>query len=81
MQATGDDLNGVDLSYAGDDDTPSPIGAPTEVFGNLQNKGSITVKGAGVTGLLIDPAIIHGNLVNEGTLQVAGGVLEGDGIR
>ncbi|HBO1367541.1 TPA: autotransporter outer membrane beta-barrel domain-containing protein [Pseudomonas aeruginosa] len=81
VQATGDDLNGVDLSYAGDEDTPSPIGAPTEVFGNLQNKGSITVNGAGVTGLLIDPAIIHGNLVNEGTLQVAGGVLEGDGIR
>ncbi|MDF5971720.1 autotransporter domain-containing protein [Pseudomonas aeruginosa] len=51
------------------------------MFGNLQNKGSITVNGAGVTGLLIDPAIIHGNLVNEGTLQVAGGVLEGDGIR
>ncbi|MDH0288667.1 autotransporter domain-containing protein [Pseudomonas sp. GD04087] len=81
VQATGDDLNGVDLSYAGDEDTPSPIGAPTEVFGNLQNKGSISVSGAGVTGLLIDPAIIHGNLVNEGTLQVAGGVLEGDGIR
>ncbi|HHW1804901.1 TPA: autotransporter domain-containing protein [Pseudomonas aeruginosa] len=81
VQATGDDLNGVDLSYAGDEDTPSPIGAPTEVFGNLQNKGSISVSGAGVTGLLIDPAIIHSNLVNEGTLQVAGGVLEGDGIR
>ncbi|HBO3518245.1 TPA: autotransporter outer membrane beta-barrel domain-containing protein [Pseudomonas aeruginosa] len=81
VQATGDDLNGVDLSYAGDDDNPSSIGAPTEVFSNLQNKGSITVKGAGVTGLLIDPAIIHGNLVNEGTLQVTGGVLEGDGIR
>ncbi|EPS7394458.1 hypothetical protein ACVHLH_006018 [Pseudomonas aeruginosa] len=81
VQATGDDLNGVDLSYAGDEDTPSPIGAPTEVFGNLQNKGSITVSGAGVTGLLIDPAIIHGNLVNEGTLQVTGGVLEDDGIR
>ncbi|GLU37604.1 autotransporter outer membrane beta-barrel domain-containing protein [Pseudomonas sp. NBRC 100443] len=81
VQATGDDLNGADLSYAGDDDTPSPIGAPTEVFGNLQNKGSISVSGAGVTGLLIDPAIIHGNLVNDGTLQVAGGVLEGDGIR
>ncbi|HBO2018102.1 autotransporter domain-containing protein [Pseudomonas aeruginosa] len=81
VQATGDDLNGVDLSYAGDDDNPSSIGAPTEVFGNLQNKGSITVNGAGVTGLLIDPTIIHGNLVNEGTLQVAGGVLEGDGIR
>lgn len=81
VQATGDDLNGADLSYAGDEDTPSPIGAPTEVFGNLQNKGSITVKGAGVSGLLIDPAAIHGNLVNEGTLQVAGGVLEGDGIR
>lgn len=81
VQATGDDLNGVDLSYAGDDDNPSSIGAPTEVFGNLQNKGSITVNGAGVTGLLIDPATIHGNLVNEGTLQVAGGVLDGDGIR
>ncbi|HFK1874674.1 TPA: autotransporter domain-containing protein [Pseudomonas aeruginosa] len=81
VQATGDDLNGVDLSYAGDDDTPSPIGAPTEVFGNLQNKGSITVNGAGVTGLLVDPAIIHGNLVNEGTLLVTGGVLEDDGIR
>lgn len=81
VQATGDDLNGVDLSFAGDDDNPSSIGAPTEVFGNLQNKGSITVKGAGVTGLLIDPAVIHGNLVNEGTLQVAGGVLDGDGIR
>ncbi|MEW3495897.1 hypothetical protein QOZ15_14070 [Pseudomonas aeruginosa] len=81
VQATGDDLNGVDLSYAGDDDNPSSIGAPTEVFGNLQNKGSISVSGAGVTGLLIDPATIHGNLVNEGTLQVAGGVLEGDGIR
>ncbi len=81
IQATGDDLNGVDLSYAGDDDTPSPIGAPTEVFGNLQNKGSISVSGAGVTGLLVDPAIIHGNLVNEGTLQVTGGVLEDDGIR
>lgn len=51
------------------------------MFGNLQNKGNITVKGAGVTGLLIDPATIQGNLVNEGTLQVAGGVLEGDGIR
>lgn len=81
VQATGDDLNGVDLSYAGDDDNPSSIGAPTEVFGNLQNKGSISVSGAGVTGLLIDPATIHGNLVNEGTLQVAGGVLDGDGIR
>ncbi|MDV6759719.1 autotransporter outer membrane beta-barrel domain-containing protein, partial [Pseudomonas aeruginosa] len=81
VQATGDDLNGVDLSYAGDDNNPSSIGAPTEVFGNLQNKGSISVNGAGVTGLLIDPATIHGNLVNEGTLQVAGGVLEGDGIR
>lgn len=81
VQATGDDLNGVDLSFAGDDDNPSSIGAPTEVFGNLQNKGSISVNGAGVTGLLIDPAVIHGNLVNEGTLQVAGGVLDGDGIR
>jgi outer membrane autotransporter protein len=81
VQATGDDLNGVDLSYAGDDDNPSSIGAPTEVFGNLQNKGSISMSGAGVTGLLIDPATIHGNLVNEGTLQVAGGVLDGDGIR
>lgn len=81
VQTTGDDLNGVDLSFAGDDDNPSSIGAPTEVFGNLQNNGSITVKGAGVTGLLIDPAVIHGNLVNEGTLQVAGGVLDGDGIR
>ncbi|MCP1645635.1 outer membrane autotransporter protein [Pseudomonas citronellolis] len=81
VQATGDDLNGVDLSFAGNDDNPSSIGAPTEVFGNLQNKGSISVNGAGVTGLLIDPAVIHGNLVNEGTLQVAGGVLDGDGIR
>src|SRR5690606_38461742 len=53
VQATGDDLNGVDLSFAGDDDNPSSIGAPTEVFGNLQNKGSISVNGAGVTGLLI----------------------------
>lgn len=51
-QATGDDLNGVDLSYVGDDDNPASISAPTEVFGNLQNKGRITATGAGVTGLL-----------------------------
>jgi hypothetical protein len=63
MQVTGDDLNGIDLSYAGDYDNPSSIDAPTEVFSNLQNKGSITVNGAGVTGLLIDPATIHGLIV------------------
>ena len=43
VQATGDDLNGVDLSYAGDDDNPSSIGAPTEVFGNLRKGDKIVV--------------------------------------
>ncbi|MGA4815314.1 hypothetical protein ACPA9J_08830 [Pseudomonas aeruginosa] len=60
---------------------PRPSTRRLRCSATSQNKGSITVNGAGVTGLLIDPAIIHGNLVNEGTLQVAGGVLEGDGIR
>ncbi|WP_442113459.1 autotransporter domain-containing protein [Pseudomonas sp. NUPR-001] len=81
VNANGTNADGLDLSQAGEDEIPSSFGPATEIFGNLVNKGSISVSGDGVSAMLVDPAIIHGNLVNEGTLSVKGNEFEGDGIR
>lgn len=81
VDANGANADGLDLSMSGEDENPASLGAPTEILGNLVNKGSISVVGGGVAGMLIDPAVIHGNLVNEGTLSVKGEEFEGDGVR
>jgi outer membrane autotransporter protein len=70
-----DGLNGVDFF------SENAAAQAPEIFGNLVNKGSITVNGDQATGLLNDVATIHGSVINEGTLSVTGGVLEGDGVR
>lgn len=81
VNANGTNSDGLDLSMAGEDEDPSSFGPATEIYGNLVNKGSITVSGGGVSAMLVDPAIIHGDLVNEGTLSVTGNEFEGDSIR
>ena len=77
IKANGDFSDGVDLSEIDDQASMQA----TEIFGDLVNKGSITVSGGGVTGVIVDPAIIHGSLINEGTLSASGNPLDGESVR
>ncbi len=77
IKANGDFSDGVDLSEIDDQASMQA----TEIFGDLVNKGSITVSGGGVTGVIVDPAIIHGSLINEGTLSASGDPLDGESVR
>ncbi|MCQ4306535.1 autotransporter domain-containing protein [Pseudomonas stutzeri] len=81
VNAKGDNADGVDLSMSGDDEDWASMGPATQIYGDLVNKGTIQVAGAGASGILVDPAIVHGSLINEGTVHVSGNVLEGDGVR
>lgn len=71
INANGDDAGGIDFTMAGEDGG-SVFGPSTEIEGNLVNKGNISVRGKGVSGLLADALSVHGNLVNEGTISVKG---------
>lgn len=77
VNANGDFADGIDLSEIDDQDFMQA----TEIFGDLVNKGSITVTGGGVTGIIVDPAIIHGSLINEGILSASGAPLDGENVR
>ena len=71
IKASGEDADGLDLTQACDEAEAS-CGAPVQISGDLLNKGSIEVEGAGSSALNIDPAQIGGSLVNQGTLSVKG---------
>ncbi len=77
IKANGDFSDGIDLSEIDDQASMQA----TEILGDLVNKGSVTVSGGGVTGMIVDPAIIHGSLVNEGTLSASGAPLDGESVR
>lgn len=77
IQASGDFADGVDLSEL---DSQNVMQA-TEIFGDFVNQGEITVTGGGVTGMIVDPAIIHGSLINAGTLNASGAPLDGESVR
>ncbi|MFG3451522.1 autotransporter domain-containing protein [Stutzerimonas stutzeri] len=77
IQANGDSADGVDLS----DFVSQDVMQATEIFGDFVNQGEITVTGGGVTGMIVDPAIIHGSLINAGTLNASGAPLDGESVR
>lgn len=77
IQANGDSADGVDLS----DFVSQDVMQATEIFGDFVNQGEITVTGGGVTGMIVDPAIIHGSLINAGTLSASGAPLDGESVR
>lgn len=54
IQASGDFADGVDLSELDSQD----VMQATEIFGDFVNQGEITVTGGGVTGMIVEPAII-----------------------
>lgn len=77
IQASGDFADGVDLSELDSQD----VMQATEIFGDFVNQGEITVTGGGVTGMIVDPAIIRGSLINAGTLSASGAPLDGESVR
>ncbi|WP_241730009.1 autotransporter family protein [Pseudomonas sp. SST3] len=77
IKANGDFADGVDLSELDSQD----VMQATEIFGDFVNQGEITVTGGGVTGMIVDPAIVHGSLVNAGTLSASGAPLDGESVR
>lgn len=77
VNAGGNNAGGLDLTEL----DPSIIFTPTEIHGDLINKGNLSVEGGGASAMLVDPAIIHGSLINEGTLSAKDEVFEGEGVR
>ncbi|TLP73958.1 autotransporter domain-containing protein [Pseudomonas nitroreducens] len=80
INANGDDAGGIDFTTAGEDGG-SFFGPATEIDGNLVNKGNISVRGQGVSGMLADALKVGGDFVNEGTFSVKGNSLEDDETR
>lgn len=84
IDVDADDITALDLSRSGDDDYGPGviIGQPTEIQGDLINKGTIKVVGEEATGILVDPAIVHGSVINDGEIYIAGDLDEyGDSVR
>ncbi|MDU0538063.1 autotransporter domain-containing protein [Pseudomonas aeruginosa] len=72
VNATGEDLNGIELAPGQGDSTTT--GAPTQVRGDLVNNGALTMTGEEVSGIRTDSAVLQGDLVN-----AANGRIQADG--
>lgn len=80
VNATGNELNAVDLASAGDDSDPSSAGSTTRVQGDLINNGSLTMTGERVSGIRVDSAAIHGDLINAASGKILADGEEASGI-